>query len=201
MQQNVPVLLQDNIPELETSHYRMRGLQIEDASELFYFFHDDETMKYITPHPVQSIEEYKKDIRESLYDYHQHKEIPWTIIEKSSGRIVGVFRFHKLNLWHKKAEMGVVIGREFQQQGVTKEVMARFLEFGFVDLSLNRIVGDIFAENEASQKLLEAYGFHKDGQLRKTDFDGERYHDTIVYSLLKQEFLSHKEKVQFQSIL
>lgn len=149
---------------------------------------NQETMKFITPHPAKNVTEICEEIRDSLSKYHQKKEIPWIIIDKETNRFIGMFRFHKLNLWHKKAEMGVVISKENQGRGVMTEILPVLLQYGFSEMHLNRIVGDIFSGNKGSKKLLEKNGFRKEGTLRQTDFDGEKYHDTIVYSLLKHEF-------------
>jgi len=88
--------------------------------------------------------------------------------------------------------MNVVIGKEHQSIGVMTELMKEVLEFGFEMLGLNRIAGDIFAGNERSEKLLNKYGFHKDGIMRQTDFDGEKYHDTVVYSMVREEYYAGK---------
>lgn len=85
--------------------------------------------------------------------------------------------------------MGVVIHKDHQQKGVMSEILKAVLLYGFNVLGLNRIVGDIFAENKGSKRLLEKYGFRQEGILRQTDYDGERYFDTIVYSMLKSEFV------------
>ncbi|WP_430789804.1 GNAT family N-acetyltransferase [Virgibacillus flavescens] len=176
------------IPILETENYIVRGLTIADATKLFEFLGDKETMKFLTPHPVTTEGKMKEKIVEQLKLYEDQKEIPWVIVNKRNEEIVGQFSFHKLNMWHKKAEMGVVIRKEYQQKGVMREVLVKLLEFGFETLGLNRIVGDIFAENIGSEKLLTRFGFTKEGVMRQTDFDGENYHDTVVFSLMRSEY-------------
>ncbi len=175
------------IPSLHSEHYRLRGLREEDAVSLFPFMGDGGTMKYITPHPVQNIEEMRKQVGAYLTAYEEKREIPW-VIEDRSGDVIGFFRFHKLHHWHRKAEMGVVISAGYQRSGVMSELMAVILRYGFEELQLNRIVGDIFAENQGSRKLLERYGFQEEGTLRQTDFDGKRFQDTVVFSMLREEY-------------
>ncbi|MFC4558293.1 GNAT family N-acetyltransferase [Virgibacillus kekensis] len=177
-----------SVPELYTKNYLLRGLIVDDAAELFLFMQDTETMKYITPTPVKSERAMKEEVQRQLEKYELQKEIPWVILNKENGELIGKFSYHKLHMWHRKAEMGVVIRKEYQRSGVMTEIMPEVLRFGFQTLNLNRIVGDIFAENRGSERLLEKHGFIKEGVLRQTDFDGERYHDTVVFSLLKPEY-------------
>ncbi|MFZ3579947.1 GNAT family N-acetyltransferase [Virgibacillus sp. DJP39] len=178
------------VPTLETKHYILRGLTVDDSSLLFTFMCDREKMKFIAPHPVQTVKEMEDKVRRQLYAYRSQKEIPWVIINKDNGDVVGQFRLHKLNMWHKKAETGVVIRKEYQKRGVMTEIFGKVLEYSFETLGLNRIVGDIFAGNQGSEKLLKKYGFTKEGVLRQTDFDGNKFHDTAVYSLMKSEYNS-----------
>jgi len=176
------------IPALETENFHLRGMTLKDAPNMYSFMSDKETMKYITPHPVETVKELEASIKNSLENFKQQKEIPWVIINKQDEQVIGMFRFHKLHTWHQKTEMGVVIHKDFQQKGVMTEILPKILEFGFNTLGLNRMVGDIFADNKGSKKLMEKFGFHKDGILRETDFHGERFYDTVVYSMLKSEY-------------
>lgn len=176
------------VPVLETEHYRLRGLREDDASELFGFMRDKNTMKFITPDPVKSEPDMWQEIQGQLENFAKRTELPWVIEDKEKGEIIGKFSLHKLSMWHKKAELGVIIREEYQQKGVVTEVLEEILHYAFDTLELNRVVGDIFAENEGSEKLLKKYGFKEEGTMRQTDFDGKRYHDTVVFSLLKSEY-------------
>ncbi|SFK60663.1 ribosomal-protein-alanine N-acetyltransferase [Halobacillus dabanensis] len=169
------------------NNHTMRGVRLEDASKLFPFMSDKENMKFITPHPVQTIAEMEGNLIERLEGFYQQKEIPW-VIENDAKEVIGIFRFHKLNFWHKKTEMGAILHPDFQRSGVMTEVFRTVLPYGFEKLGLNRIVGDIFAENEGSRQLLKKFGFREEGVLRATDYDGHNFHDTVVFSMLKQEY-------------
>ncbi len=183
------------IPVLETDHYILRGMTEKDAREMFQFMGDRQTMKFIKPDPVQNQQEMLQEIEDRLEKYGMRKEIPWVIETKAAGELIGTFSLHKLHLFHRKAEMGAVIREDFQRKGVMSEIIGEILEFGFGPLKLNRIVGDIFAHNEGSERLLAKFGFRKEGVLRQTDFDGERYHDTVVFSLLKAEYEAVRSRV------
>ena len=184
-----------SIPVIQTRNYYLRGIKMEDIPTIFPFMSDKETMKYITPQPVKTIEELRLTTLKSLENFEQKKEIPWVIVHKQQNHVIGMFRFHKLHTWHQKTEMGVVIDKNYQQTGVMTEILPEILAFGFNQLGLNRIVGDIFADNKGSEKLMEKFGFHKDGVLRETDFDGTNYYDTVVYSMLKSEYKERRENL------
>src|SRR5690606_10490079 len=120
-----------------------------------------------------SMEELEEKIAYHLNNFKNKKEIPWAIFDKKSEKTIGMLRLHKIHLWHRKCEIGSYIHKDFQKQGVMTELVPTILAFCFRDLHMNRVVGDTFAGNIGSIKLLERFGFHKDGVLRQTDFDGE----------------------------
>ncbi|SDP79773.1 GNAT family N-acetyltransferase [Halobacillus aidingensis] len=182
----------NHIPVFVMEKIKMRGLKISDAPSLFQFMSRPDTMKYITPHPVLSLKEMEAYVEERLAGFRKHTEIPW-VIENEEGECIGFFRFHKWNLWHRKAEMGAVIHPKYQKAGIMTEVLLNVLPYAFDILKLNRIVGDIFAENEGSRRLLNKFGFREEGVLRETDFDGERFQDTVVFSMLKKEYEQVKQ--------
>lgn len=180
----------ENIPVLTTAHYLLRGIRRSDAPCLFPFFSDRDTMKFITPHPAVSVKDVEVQILEDLELNTLEEQLDWVIETKHDFTVIGTFRFHKIDKWHRKAEMGAVIGAPFQKKGIMTEIMPAVLDYGFHKLGFNRIFGDIFASNEGSAKILQAYGFMKEGTLRQTDFDGHTFHDTVVYSLLKEDYLN-----------
>ncbi|WP_077329583.1 GNAT family N-acetyltransferase [Virgibacillus siamensis] len=180
------------IPILETGNFLLRAIAERDAEDLFYFLSQRKTMQYITPHPVESQNDVLDEILQSMERFVQQTEIPWVIVDKRTGVVIGKFSFHKLSMWHKKAEMAAVISQEYQNSGVMTEVLETVLDYGFDTLELNRIAGDIFAANDASRKLLQNYGFREEGTMRQTDFDGEKFQDTIVFSQLKPEYDARK---------
>jgi ribosomal-protein-alanine N-acetyltransferase len=113
------------IPKVETEHYYLRGMRKEDAPKMFVFMSDLETIKFITPHPVQTMDAMIVTIKNSLENFKLKKEIPWVVMNKQDGDLIGMFRFHKLHLWHRKTEMGVVIRKDYQNKGVMSEVLEK----------------------------------------------------------------------------
>lgn len=60
----------------------------------------------------------------------------------------------------RHTEVGYWIGEEFWGQGLTSEAVTAFLQFCRQGLGLTRMTARVFAENEASLRLLENQGFN-----------------------------------------
>lgn len=83
---------------------------------------------------------------------------PPTGEDKGGGReIIGVGRLSKLH-GRNEAEFAIIIGDEFQGQGLGTEFLRRLLQIGR-DEGLDRIVGFIASDNMAMQRVSERLGF------------------------------------------
>lgn len=70
-------------------------------------------------------------------------------------------------------------------QGYAKEAVRKVISYGFQEMNLVRIGAIVFTENEASNKLLEALGFEKEGVLRNFMHQNNMPYDTNIYSFIK----------------
>ena len=55
-------------------------------------------------------------------------------------------------------------------------------------MQLIRIAAVVYTENEASHRLLKKAGFQEEGLLRKYMIQNGVAHDTVIYSLLEEEW-------------
>ena len=95
---------------------------------------------------------------------------------------------HLINHHHKRAEIGYELDDTNWGQGYASEALQAILAYGFEKLQLIRIAAVVYVENKASQKLLNKAGFQEEGLLRKHMIQNGVAHDTILYSLLKEEW-------------
>ena len=108
--------------------------------------------------------------------------------EKGTGQLIGTCGFHLINNHHKRAEIGYELDDTYWGQGYASEALQAILAYGFETLQLIRIAAVVYVENKASQKLLSKAGFQEEGLLRKHMIQNGVAHDTILYSLLKEEW-------------
>jgi len=106
---------------------------------------------------------------------------------KSENRVIGTVSIIKVDLFQQKAEIGYWLGEKYWRKGIMSEAVDRMLDFAFNELDLRRVEAGTFAENIASQNLLESFGFQKEG-IRKQAYRAKatgRIHDDVLYGLLK----------------
>jgi ribosomal-protein-alanine N-acetyltransferase len=66
------------------------------------------------------------------------------------------------------------------------EAMKVVLEHGFVKMKLHRIEALVGTQNVASIKLLEKFGFTKEGVLKEHFLINDVYEDSIVYGRVSE---------------
>ena len=100
--------------------------------------------------------------------------------------LVGFTRFKSINHRNRVAEISIVIGDP--GKGFGREALALLIEYGFLELNLNRIELTVFTFNTAAIHLYMKLGFQQEGSLRQRLFRDGQCHDTWVMALLRDEW-------------
>ncbi len=109
-----------------------------------------------------------------------------------TGRILGGAGFHNYMKDADRAEIGYALEDERDyNKGYMTEALSIIVPYGFNVLKLNRVEAFISPDNYASQKLVERWGFNKEGLLREHYKVNDVYVDSLAYALLRSEWNVH----------
>ena len=105
------------------------------------------------------------------------------------GRLIGGCSLLNVNGKNRAATLGIsVADPAMQGRGYGGEALELLLEWGFLELNLNRIQLFVFAFNERARRLYAKTGFEEEGVLREAIYRDGRYWDEIVMGLLRAEW-------------
>ena len=105
----------------------------------------------------------------------------------NDGKIVGnISVVKKKDIRKKDSELGYYLGKEFCSRGIMTEAVRQILSLSFNRLDIIRISAYTFAENIASQRVLEKNGFIKEGIAKNSFFKNNQIHDEFLFSILKE---------------
>ena len=90
----------------------------------------------------------------------------------------------------KKAEIAIVILPEYRGKGVGAQALKLLMEFGF--RHYDRLFLKCAANNLPAGRLYEKAGFTREGVLRRDLKIGDEVVDTVIYGMLKEEYLGQK---------
>lgn len=100
---------------------------------------------------------------------------------------VGVCGLTSIDRVNQKAEFSLYIAPAYQGAGYGKDALVTLLHHGFYAHNLNRVWGEVFADNPA-MKMFEAVGLKLEGIQRQSYFRDGKFIDSLIVSVLRSEF-------------
>lgn len=173
---------------IETNRLLIQKLDSATMNQIFKTYNEIEIKSILG---ISHEEEFsrQKRIYEIGYESYNRKMLNFQLVEKQSKRIIGNCGFHTWNPQHYRAEIGYVLNSdEFKNKGFMKEALEKVIDFGFREMHLNRIEALISENNIPSKKLLEHFGFAREGVMRGHYLINGVFEDSVLYSLLKKDY-------------
>ena len=103
-------------------------------------------------------------------------------------RLAGTVGVHRIDWINRRVEIGYWLGREYEGRGIMTDACRAVLTHLFRELELHRIEIRCAAANLRSAAIAKRLGFTLDGTLREAQFVGGRYHDLLVFGMLRQDW-------------
>ncbi len=130
--------------------------------------------------------------RDGLKDYWAASQPPgsaaFAICEKESDIYIGNARLSSIDLIHRTALYGRLIGREHQGKGLGTEALILLFQYGFHTLGLNRIWSSAWIGNEVSLRSNEKMGMTREGIMRQFVWKAGGFHDVVILAMLREDF-------------
>ena len=107
---------------------------------------------------------------------------------KGHEGLIGSCGLFSWNRQWRKCTVGYELSPEAIGQGLMTEALHAILDWGFMQMQVNRIDAQIHPDNDRSIKLARKLGFVEEGRLREIAWWGSRHHDMLQFSLLRREW-------------
>ncbi len=179
-------------PELKTARLILRRISENDAKDFFAIRSNQLIMEKLDKELAPSIEEVMLLIRKIENAIESNLGINWALCLKEDNKLIGVVGFHNIYKDHHRADIGYALLPEFQRKGIMKEAIEVMINFAFKELKLHSIEAKVNPNNQASIKLLSAFGFEKEAILKQSYYFKQQFLDTAIYSLLTTNYISSK---------
>jgi RimJ/RimL family protein N-acetyltransferase len=121
--------------------------------------------------------------------YRDSKHIMFGVALKSNNRLIGVVGLTDIDNLNQNAEFYNIIDRRFWHQGYGTESTMLMLQYGFMELNLNRIQTQDMEENIGGQRTDEKCGLKYEGVRRQVILRHGKWHNVRVYGILREEYL------------
>ena len=121
---------------------------------------------------------------------NSENDVLFAIIDKETDTHIGCVGLHNIDWVHRSANLGIIIGeKRFWDRGYGKKAWNMITYHGLFVLNLHRIYADVMVENVASIICAEYSGFRREGVVLDKYFKNGEYHDAVMLSVLKKEFI------------
>ncbi|SEM71640.1 GNAT family N-acetyltransferase [Paenibacillus sp. OV219] len=176
--------------QLESNRLQLSRITPDDVDDIFEYASDYEVSRFTSWVQHQTIDHSHSFVNVVRQKYDNNQPSDWGIIDKVTNKLIGACGWVYVNENHRRAEIGYVLSRSYWNLGYMSEAVTMILQFGFQDLNLNRIEARCFAENTASERVMQKVGLQYEGLLREQMLVKGNLIDLKMYSILKREWQS-----------
>ena len=168
---------------LETERLSLRPLAVADAEFLFPILNDPEVMAHWDIPEIDDPDLVRAIVESQVADTVSGKSFHWTIRTLDGGQFLGACDLSDVDRWHKRAEVGFLLGRGAWGQGYALEAMRAVVSHA-ATLGLRRLAARTHLGNLRSDALLEKLGFEEEGLLRGHVLRDGEHRDCRLFGLL-----------------
>ena len=117
------------------------------------------------------------------------KGYPFLVYDKQHQLIAGCTRFYGMDFYHKTLSLGYTwYGEKFQRTGLNRNCKLLLLTYAFEELKMERVEFRADARNKRSIEAMKAIGCTLEGTLRNNCTADIGRRDSVVLSILKEEW-------------
>jgi RimJ/RimL family protein N-acetyltransferase len=126
-------------------------------------------------------------------------DLPFVAVDLASRRVAGATRYLNIMPRDRGLEIGGTwYGAEFQRTAINTECKYLLLRHAFETLGAIRVQLKTDARNVRSQRAIERLGAKRDGLIRNHQILDGRVRDTVLYSIIANEWEGVKRNLQMK---
>lgn len=182
----------NQFPELATENLLLTEIKPAHAPDIFAHFSAESVTQYLDVTRMVELGEAERLITFLAERFSHERGIRWGVMLQGEAHIIGTVGF---NIWRKRkfyGELGYDLSEAYRRQGIMTEAVEAVLDFGFSQMSLQKIEALILPENTASEAFLKQFGFEWQGRVREFQGSTGRHAYMNLFGLIKVHWLLRK---------
>lgn len=185
------------MPELIGHRITLRLMREDDANALIHAAADGDlwTLPFTSVPSVATAADY---IQTALDGFREETVLPFVTILNRDQNIIGSTRFWKMDLSHRRLEIGHTwIARSWQKTFVNTEAKYLMLHYAFEKLHCIRVQFVTDERNKNSQQAILRLGAKFEGMMRNERImpDGHK-RNSMLYSIIDSEWPGVKRRLE-----
>ena len=158
---------------------------------------DEDLWKWI-PVPVRTAEEMKAYVDAALAEQARGASLPFTIVERATGNVIGSTRYANIERIHRRVEIGWTwVARPWQRTAVNTECKYMLLKHAFETLGCIRVELKTDSLNERSRAAILRIGAKEEGVFRNHMITASgRIRHSVYFSITDSEWPVVKRRLE-----
>ena len=116
-------------------------------------------------------------------------EVLFGIVVRETDRLIGSTGLNQIDFRNQRAIFGIMIGEKSAWgKGYGTEATSLVVQHAFEELHLNRVQLHVYEYNLRGIRVYEKVGFRREGVLRQEHVYDDRFWDTEVMAILREEW-------------
>jgi RimJ/RimL family protein N-acetyltransferase len=182
---------------LEGRYVRLEPLTAEQTKGLAEIGLDEDLWRWI-PTLVRTMEEMSAYVQTALKEQANGSALPFALIERASGRVIGSTRYGNIDRAHYRVEIGWTwVARQWQRSSINTEAKYLLLRHAFETLKCIRVELKTDSLNERSRAAILRIGAREEGTFRNHMITASgRIRHTVYFSILDSEWPDVKARLE-----
>lgn len=165
---------------IESCDISLRAPEPEDLEVMLSFENDESIWEQSSATGPYSRYQLKRFLHESQNDLFVDRQLRLMIV-LSTGEVAGIVDLSTFDPRHNRAEVGVVIRKEFRRRGIGRKALALLEHHSFNLLGIHQLYALVREDNTASLSLFHSCGYIQSGCLKEWYRSGVGFRDVIVF--------------------
>ena len=180
----------ENVRFLEGKEVYLRPIEASDTDWYFSTLYDPETRRLTGTQMHHTREQIASYIEAKSQD---RSSVLLIIATRSDDTPIGDIAIQDIDTMNRNANIRIALTNGSQNRGYGTEALRLMLDYGFGILNLHRIELNVFSYNHRAMRVYEKVGFKQEGVQREALFYNHQYHDSILMSILEDEYRALSE--------
>ena len=174
---------------LTTARLVLEDLTEEDLPNIQKIARDPDLMRYVLIW-LENDEQIAGFLQHGIDESKRADRMAYVLAARAagSGEFAGLTFLEIDPELKSTGEVGIVLLPEYQAYGYGKEILYKYMDFGFGTLSLHRVYGKCDELNHASARLMEQCGLTYEGTIREHVWLRDHWRSTRYYGMLAGEY-------------
>jgi diamine N-acetyltransferase len=173
---------------------RLRAAERSDLPLFVAWLNDPEVRQFLLINLPLSLADEERWFDNMLKSPAEEHVLVIEIFTEDGWKAIGNTSLMEIGWTNRLAEVGIFIGeKSYWGQGYGRETMQLMLQHSFETLNLNRVWLRVYEHNLRGIKAYEHAGFVHEGRLRQAVYQGGRYYDVLIMSVLHSEWVKRRQ--------